>query len=249
MKIFMNNTNDNVGCATLEFTQPVPDYVPTTQPCSMYNKLYEKLGYTFKDETILKKALSQTEHSRWRLVGDAMLAWVVYEELAKRHPDGTVEQLNKARAYLVNHLRLSKYDKDLEFNKYIKLTPGFNGQMKNILADTFEALAYAIKLDGGLEQAISFITRVMDKHLSLPLDQLEIVNHVQLLERYAAKVFSVLPIYQTKQNNHLRPEPSFHSSVYHGSELLGVGNGRTKKEAEQEAARKALVKLGQTANF
>jgi len=123
-----------------------------------HDKLTKQLGYAFKDEALLERALTHRSipglnNERLEFLGDALLSVIIAEELFKRHPDAREGELSRMRSSLVKGETLAELARDLEVQEYLHLGPGekrSGGQHRqSILADALEALVGAIYLDGG----------------------------------------------------------------------------------------------------
>ena len=220
-------------------------------------ELMQKLGYQFKNPTLLKKALTHSSYAnegkeksesneRLEFLGDSVLGMVtaVYLFQREKSPEG---ELTKLRAALVCEKALCSYAQTLQLGEYLFLGRGerqTGGKMRpSILADAFEAIVAAIFLDGGMENARIFLLRFLETEIS---------NQKQLhFKDYKTKLQEII---QQNPEEILRyalagecgPDhcKQFCVEVYLNSNVIGVGRGKSKKEAEQQAAREALKLMG-----
>jgi len=155
--------------------------------------------------------------------------------------------LSKYRASLVSESGLNHIANELELGEYLLLGKGeeqTNGRKKpSILTDAFEALIGAIYLDGGFEEAL----RVIAKLFSPLLDRIDLgksINDFKTeLQEYSQNTFQSPPEYKIEKETGPDHNKTFHVSVYLKKNLMGKGKGKSKKEAEQKAAREALACL------
>jgi len=212
------------------------------------------LGYVFSDRKILDKALSHRSsvagglaNERLEYLGDAVLGLVVSEFLFKRYPEYDEGNLTKIKAALVNEAMLSKVAYKLNLGEFIYLSSEeekSGGRLKaSIIADAMEAVLGAVYLDGGLFPAASIIKRVLlDDFENLIKDEAMFNYKGELLERMQGEGRGS-PRYEIMEEigpDHIK---TFIMSVSVDGVKLGTGQGATKKEAEQKAAKMALESL------
>ncbi|HOB89735.1 MAG TPA: ribonuclease III [Candidatus Colwellbacteria bacterium] len=222
--------------------------------------LENKIGVFFKNENILKEALTHrsylNENPSWKLphnerlefLGDAVLELVSTEYLWRVRPKFEEGLLTLLRAALVNTKMLSKIaEEEIGLQKYLLVSKGesqMSGRaMETILADAFEALTGAIYVDQGFEAAKEFVSRFV-------LSRLEEIEKGQLykdpkslLQEISQADFKVTPEYRILSESGPDHARIFTVGVYFGNELKGEGSGASKQEAETDAAKKALEKL------
>ncbi|QEY34234.1 ribonuclease III [Caproiciproducens galactitolivorans] len=221
-------------------------------------ELEEKLGYHFKNKSYLRTALTHSSYAnetkapggsneRLEFLGDSILGWVVADYLFKHFPDLPEGDLTKKRAALVCEKACCGFSTQLNVGKYLLLSHGEQNSggrtRSSILADAFESIIAAIYLDGGLEEARKFILRFV-----LPL--------MQSAKPRAFKDYKTMLQEIIQQNPEERLEyvltgesgpdhdKHFTVEVHLNSNVIGKGGGRSKKEAEQQAAREALELMG-----
>lgn len=219
----------------------------------------ERTGYRFCNEQLLESALthssflnesaesSLSDNERLEFFGDSVLSLFISHRLLKEFPGKSEGELSKMRAALVDESALSRSATALGIGGVIRLGRGeerSGGRTKKaILADAFEALIGALYLDGGADAAIP----VIDRHYALLSSGggiiLEGRDSKSEFQEAAQASLGVLPRYEdvgAAGPDHAR---IFTVTVFLGDELMGEGSGRSKKVAEQEAARKGLVQL------
>ena len=221
--------------------------------------LEERLGYTFQNKALLKGAMYHSSYAnehrgsdiqsneRLEFLGDAVLGLVVGEHLFRTHPDAPEGDLTRMRAALVCEESLHEVAQSLGLGQYLKLGRGEESgggrRRPSILADATESVFAAVYLDGGMEAARSLIHRVL-------LDE----NREEAVERRRKDYKTVLQeMVQRKSNQVLRYElvgsagpdhaKVFSACVKLNGQVIGLGTGHSKKEAEQAAARTALEQM------
>ncbi len=212
----------------------------------------DRLGYKFKNEQLLKKALThksctknkQDSNERLEFLGDAVLELVVTEYMVLKYKGIDEGKLSKIRAASVNTKTLSLISKNLEVYKYLSVGPSERKEgivhNNSILEDTFEALIGAVYLDGGFENA----KKVISKHLFYMIDKTtredKIIDHKTYLQEFTQKHFACLPTYKIIKEEGEEHNKIFYCEVFIELKSYGIGIGKSKKEAEKEAAKKAI---------
>lgn len=221
--------------------------------------LEARIGYTFHDRRLLQNALMHssyanenrargcTSNERLEFLGDSVLGMVTATRLYRLYPDMPEGKLSRLRAELVCEQSLHAVALELGLGSYIRLGRGEtrNGgrERPSILADAVEAIIAAIYLDGGLESAQRFIL----DHILTGLAEGQI-HHVadyktDLQERVQRKPGQALE-YTLLSESGPDHNKSFTMNVLLNGSEIGRGTGRTKKEAEQSAAKSALERMG-----
>ncbi|GJL53723.1 MAG: ribonuclease 3 [Nitrospirales bacterium] len=220
-----------------------------------------KLEYVFRKPELLQTALthksfsqgSQDKHGqdneRLEFLGDAVLALVVSEYLVTIFPQADEGELSKIKAFLVSRSSLAKAAIRLELGNWLRLGKGEEAtdgrQKSSLLANALEAIIAAVYIDGGNEQARSFILRVLSPEFS----QLQTAasggfrgDYKSHLQELAHKKYEMNPDYRLVQETGPDHQKVFEMEVCINNRVHGRGIGKTKKEAEQIAAREALEK-------
>lgn len=215
--------------------------------------------YHFKNRSIMLTALTHSSYAnenrsegiecneRLEFLGDSILGFVTASYLYKRFPELPEGRLTKIRAAVVCEAMLAKKARELEVTQYLRLGKGeehTGGRNRtSIIADAMEAIIGAIYLDGGLEDAKEFI-------LSMLKDEIEAVaaTHTVLdtktgLQEILQKNGSAAIIYKIVDESGPSHNKCFTAEVSCNGRLLGKGVGKSKKEAEQAAAGKAIELL------
>ena len=221
--------------------------------------LQTRISYPFKDLDLLRLALthpsvvrekdSPLEHNqRLEFLGDAVLQLVLTDVLYSGFPNYGEGPLTKARACLVNGKSLAEHSTALGLGEYLMLSRGedltHGRERPSTLADTFEALVGAIFLDGGFETAALFV-RGRFAPLLAELRVLPTLDNPkgELQEKLQANLPEA-PRYRLVSVSGPDHDRVFECAVFHQQTELGRGSGKSKKQAESQAAIDALSKLG-----
>lgn len=226
---------------------------------SQLKQLSEKMGIAFEDVSLLHKALTHTsyanefkmytvEHNeRLEFLGDAILDAVISDELFRRYPSLPEGELTKARATIVCEGSLADSAHTIGIGQYLLLGRGENAsggrERASILADAFEAIIGAIYIDSGLESCRKFVL----KYLGTDLDKINLGHYSRDYKTLLQEVVQKKPDQHIQYSllNETGPDHNkeFTISVAINDETFGIGIGKSKKDAEQKAARQALTKL------
>ncbi len=218
-----------------------------------------KLGYTFRNISFLGNALLHRSHvhvsgqdreqsnERLEFLGDAVLGLVANEELYHMYPDRSEGDLTKMKSLLVCGARLSEVAIEIDLGLHIRMSRSEAAtggrQRSSILADTTEALIGAVYLDGGLQPAREVIRRIVLKGSESVLERRSLRNYKSRLQELIQSRYKSPPRYRVVSVSGPDHDRVFQVSVTFSGEVLGSGEGRNKKTAEQHAARVALEKL------
>ncbi len=186
-------------------------------------------------------------NERMEFLGDAVLSFVVAEYLFEEHPDKEEGELTVLRARLVNRKALAFFAKEINLRQFLLSHTTSAGVVEKgfdtILSDAYEAVIAAIYLDGGIDDARSFILRSLTSALKKGYLTTDDQNYKsELLELSQAKGRGI-PRYQTLKEEGPDHDRTFTIQVLIGNDAMGVGVGKNKKEAEQAAAEEAIQKL------
>jgi ribonuclease-3 len=228
-------------------------------PIANREELELKIGYAFKDESLLRRSLLHRSHiivagtnrqesnERMEFLGDAVLGLVVNEYLFARFPKRTEGDLTKMKSLLVCGARLSEVAAHLELGSHIKMSrseAATGGRQRlSILADTMEALIGAVYLDGGLAAARQVIRRCLLAKAPGLLTRRSLGNYKSRLQEAIQERYKSPPRYRVLNATGPDHERIFTVGVYHNGIELGSGHGHNKKTAEQRAAQAALERL------
>lgn len=214
------------------------------------------LGHTFHQPQLLDEALTHgsvsyesqnpgVDNQRLEFLGDAVLQLALSHELFQRLAGDDEGRLTKSRAHLVSTKSLARHARELGLGRYLHLGRGeeANGgrDRDSTLADALEAVIGAIYLDDGLVSATKFILRMMESEVELLSEGMTESNPKGNLQERLQAVNSEAPCYQIVDQTGPDHAKSFEAVVTWNGRELGRGTGKSKKEAEVEAASVALA--------
>jgi len=225
-----------------------------------YRDLENKLSLTFKETKWLERALTHrswlNEHrgnhdfsnERLEFLGDAVLELWSSDRLFKKYPDYPEGKLTNIRSALVCSQSLAEEAAKLQLGHYLRLSRGEEktGGRKNVslLENTFEAILGAIYCDQGIETAFKFL----DQKLLNKLESLAKSNNIKdaktVFQEQAQEKTKLTPRYKLLSSHGPEHAKIFASAVFLGQQLIARGKGRSKRQAEEAAAGKALTILG-----
>lgn len=221
--------------------------------------LQQSLGYVFRDDTLLREALTHTSYAyehgltglasneRLEFLGDAVLELVVSQALFTRYPECTEGTLTKMRAAVVNTEELADCARSVGLGGHILLSRGEadsdGGNKKSILANTYEAVIAAIYLDSDLETVAAIVARHFEERFRRVQLQGFYRDFKSRLQEYAQKRFAVLPAYEILTETGPDHGKTFMARVVIDGTPYDRGVGSTKKAAQQDAARRTLKRL------
>ncbi len=223
------------------------------------------IGYVFREPALLEEALTHRsyvnevrpkrgrDNERLEFLGDAILALLISHYLTTAFPDDTEGELSKKKAALVSEQSLAAAARRLNLGRYLRLGRGeerTQGREKSsLLANVFEAVIAAVYLDGGLDPAQSLAQRAMvevmkELHETSGVEYSK--DYKTRYQEWCQKRFETLPRYVTIRESGPDHEKTFEVQVTVMGDVIGLGVGRTKKEAEQMAAKHALAHVSTT---
>ena len=218
--------------------------------------LEKKLGYTFRDRSLLSEALNHSSYAnehrsaevssneRLEFLGDSVLGFVTAEFLFKTYGKLPEGDLTRIRAALVCEQSLYEVAKFLGLGHYLKLGKGEEAgggrQRQSILADATEAVFAAVYLDGGMERVRELICRVLLSRAPAAEERRDYKTTLQeIVQRRSGQVLTYHMVDESGPDHN----KTFLFQVRLNGAPVGQGRGHSKKEAEQAAARDALEKL------
>ena len=220
-------------------------------------QLEDKIEYVFKDKLLLKQALTHSRYAnenrgtgpfneRLEFLGDAVLSLVTAEYLFKKFPEMPEGELSKLRSGLVCTSSLCDYAKRISLGDFLFLGKGEENsggrQRPSNLENTFEALIAAVYLDGGLEKARAFVLRFLNA--SIETHHISFKDYKTLLQEVIQQNHEETLNYVITGESGPDHDKRFDAEVHLNSNVIGRGSGKSKKQAEQEAAREALQLMG-----
>lgn len=223
-------------------------------------ELQERIGYRFRDLQLLQLALVHSSFAFERLddgrhnetqefLGDAVLDLTVGYILFSRFPELREGKLTRIRSALVNEQGLAERAREIGLGQHLQLGKGenaANGRDKSsILSCAYEALVGALFLDGGYEAALAFVRRFFEPHIDRHQERLVSADAKSALQELLQERYNEGPEYLLTGEDGPAHARIFSITVSFRGASLGSGQATSKKEAEQQAARAALVHLRQ----
>lgn len=223
--------------------------------------LEERIGYTFKNRKQLRIALSHSSYineeklsgyqsnERLEFLGDSVLSLITSEYLYKEYTKLPEGKLTKIRASVVCERSLCEFSRAIDLGEELMLGKGeenSNGRDRDsILADAFEALLAAIYLDGGMEQARNFALRFLVPSIKAACEGKLFKDYKTSLQEIVQKNHEETLQYQLVRESGPDHAKIFEVNVLLNTNVIGNGRGKSKKEAEQMAAKAALKLMGE----
>lgn len=217
-------------------------------------KLQEELGYRFKDPALLVRSLTHVSYERQKseghnevleFLGDAVLDLAISDLLMRKNPEKPEGVLSKMRAALVNATALAEKAANLDLGSLMRIGKGeelSGGRSKpSILAGAFEAVLGAVYRDGGYQPAQQVVERYFGADVTAK--RLGQHDYKTRLQEISQMLFRAPPVYQVVSETGPDHEKFFVTEITVGGNVLGKGEGRSKKQSEQAAAKKALHEL------
>lgn len=218
----------------------------------------EKIGYEFKNKTYIQTALTHSsfanEHKefnyneRLEFLGDSILGLVVSDYLFRARNDLPEGKLTRLRANVVCEESLSVVARKINLGDHLFLGKGEKtsggSDRDSILADATEAVIAAIYLDGGFDQAKDFILSNLRDTIAKNIDGNIFRDYKTILQEIIQGNNGKIS-YKLVGESGPDHDKEFEMQVKCGQDTIGIGKGKNKKEAEKEAARDALVKMGE----
>lgn len=222
-------------------------------------ELESKLGYEFQNKQTLETALThrsflnearlagQSHNERLEFLGDAVLELVITEHLFLMYPDRPEGDLTSFRAAVVRTESLAETANSLGLGEYVFMSRGeeaTGGRTRPyILANTVEALIGAIYLDGGYTAAQKFIADKLIPKLPEIISKRLDIDPKSKLQEMAQEMFKFTPTYEVVSEVGPDHDRTFSVKVIISGKEYGVGSGKSKQEAEQNAAKAGLLKI------
>ena len=218
--------------------------------------LEKKIGHSFTNKALLEKALTHSSYAYEReadkaadnelleFLGDSVVGLAAADFFYSAYPDLTEGELSKFKSTATSTLSLSELAKKLKLDKTILLGRGEEKsggrKKKTILADVFEAVVGAVYMDGGFETAKTLISRLLSASFKPIRREFLINNYKSALQEIFQKSDLASPAYETLTEKGPAHKKTFVVEVRLGDRSLAKAKGLSRKNAEQQAARKAL---------
>jgi ribonuclease-3 len=231
---------------------------------ALLKELEGRLGYRFNEIRWLNKALThrsfinETDSSEKQsnevleFLGDAVLNLAVSHLLLQKFPEAQEGTLSMRRSHLVKKSSLALLAGELRLEKHLLLGKGelITGGMKksSILANACEALFGAVYMDSGLNRVIEILQNLLESYFQSETLSSAFNNYKSLLQEETQRIHGLSPEYRVLQESGPDHNKRFQASVTINGQMKGIGWGKSKKEAEQEAAKKALEEMNKMSN-
>lgn len=217
------------------------------------SSLEDLIGYKFRRREHLLEALAhksyaaerrgESQNERLEFLGDSVLALVTAHYLYTLHPDSDEGKLSKQKAVLVSKASLCEWAREIGMGKFVLLGAGeesTGGRSRpSILANALEALIGAIYLDGGHDAAARFVVEWLNRKPGVLTE----TDFKSRLQEIVQKRYKSPPVYDLAQTEGPDHDKTFLVTVRLDRYTIGGGSGKSKKEAEQAAAKDALKKI------
>jgi ribonuclease III len=217
-----------------------------------------RIGYRFQEPLLLHRALTHKSYideegervrnnEQMEFLGDAVIDLIIRDYSLKRFPDRSEGELSKMRSAVASETTLSHIARRMEVGKYILMGKGEESsggrKKRSLLTNAFEAVAAAVYLDGGFERSYHVIL----SFLRQDIERLSLAAHhddyKSALQEYTQSRLGSVPHYRVVSEEGPDHKKTFLVELTIGGRSLGSGRGRSKKVAEQKAAREALDRL------
>lgn len=235
---------------------------PFMKPCAVMTEndktaFMQNLGYRFRKPDLLEDALRHSSfvneqapplsnNERLEFLGDTVLNLVVSHLLMVQFPDLDEGSLSRMRANLVNEACLADIASGLDLGNHVRLGKGEirtrGRHKKSILSDTYEAILAAVYLDGGFEAAFALIRTHFGELISASVGPDTITDYKTRVQETVQKAGQPPPVYRVTAESGPDHDKTF-QVVLESAETITEGVGKSKKAAEQDAARKAFAFL------
>jgi ribonuclease III len=233
-------------------TTSSPSWAEALDTAVSLRPLEGRLGHSFADLDLIALALThgswcaehpgESSNERLEFLGDAVLGLVVTHELYVRFPDLPEGHLSRVRAAVVSESPLAAVGRHLGIGAALRLGKGEDGSggrdKPSILSDAVEAVIGAVYLDGGAEAARRVVLDLLGERIDEAARAPGMGDFKSRLQELAARDGAPPPVYRVHQSGP-HHDSRFHAVVEIGGVVRGEGDGRSKKEAEQQAARRA----------
>ncbi|MGA3207840.1 MAG: ribonuclease III [Syntrophales bacterium] len=216
----------------------------------------QTLGYRFNKIDLLDNALihrsfvnespalSCKDNERLEFLGDAVIGLCLSDLLIRRFPDYAEGQLSKLRAYVVNEQSLAGLARKLKIGDYLLLGRGEEGSggrtKASILSNAFEAVAAAIYLDCGFEKTYKFMENLFEPIVEEGIKSIIYKDYKTALQEICQNRFKEMPRYTLIKETGPDHDKVFEISLAIAGKIMTAGTGKSKKDAEQQAAQRAL---------
>ena len=212
---------------------------------------------TFKNQALFEQAFTHRSYlnetreqiasnERLEFLGDSILSFLVSDFLYKKYPQYNEGVLTNLRSLLVNTKSLGTIARELDFGSLLKLSKGEHEaqgrENQSLLADSFEAFIGALFMDQGLQAVSDFISKTLLVQIPELVEKKTFKDPKSLLQEYVQSKKKGSPVYKVLTEEGPAHAKTFTVGVYVAGNLLGEGTGKSKQQAEENAAKLALEK-------
>jgi ribonuclease-3 len=233
---------------------PSPELTTASRERAILDDCQAAIGYQFRRPELLRAALTHTSgantraasNERLEFLGDSVLGLVTCEQLYARFPDYQEGDLTKVKSVVVSRKTCAQFSRDLGLGEFLFLGKGVSpyGEIPaNMLADVFESLVAAIFLDGGWEDAKTFVLRFIGPEVERVAREAISANSKSQLQTVCQREFGGTPRYFLLDEQGPDHDKCFKVAAQVGDHRFPAAWGRTKKEAELKAALNALASI------
>lgn len=218
-------------------------------------RLEESIDWNFRDKALLDRALThrsyanekvaqaEGDNEKLEFLGDAVLQLIISDFLMKKFPDYTEGQLSKLRSSIVNERSFADLSRAFRIGDYLLLGKGeeaSGGRNKpSLLADAFESVIAAMFLDGGFEQTRTHLSAILEPFMQESNYDTIYYDYKTAVQEKSMLLFKKMPHYVLISEIGPDHDKSFEAGLYIEERLIATGKGKSKKEAEKQAARRA----------
>ena len=233
--------------------------MPDKKRMEVLSELEKRLSYSFRDITFLETALTHrsyvnenpqlaiADNERYEFLGDSVLGLCVSDLLIKKYADLAEGALSKIRAVIVNEKPLAELSHKLDIGTCLLLGKGeeiSGGRSKDsLLANAFEAVIAAIYLDSGFTRTKSILKKLMGSLLNDDSLNYQYFDYKTALQEFCQKTYKTAPVYRIVDSCGPDHAKTFDVEVTIADKVIQAGSGKSKKEAEKQAAQKAWQEL------
>lgn len=215
------------------------------------NEQIKSLVFTHRSYLNENKDVKES-NERLEFLGDSILSFVVSSAIYRQYPNLKEGELTSLRSVLTNTQTLYLVAEKLELGALLKMSKGEEEgggrSNKTILANTYEAVVGGLFLDGGIEKAREFITATILEHQNEFVGSQGLKDPKSLLQEFMQEKYKVSPDYRILDEQGPDHDKIYTSGVFLNGDLVANGTGRSKQEAEKDAAQKSLETLNPAAN-
>lgn len=225
-----------------------------SEPAIDVAECQRRIGYEFRDPSVLVAALTHASGAQHRLasnerlefLGDAILGFIVCETLFHLFPDSLEGDLTRIKSVVVSRETCSRISERLGLIDFVIVGKGLSVNRpvpSSVLSDLFESVVAAVYIDGGMEPVRRLVERLLQPEIDAVAAGAQGSNHKSILQQLAQRDYGVTPTYEVVDEAGPDHSKSFHVAAHVGQRAYTPAWGRNKKEAEQRAASNALAEL------